>query len=383
LTVVMVSNFLNHHQLMLCNELKENCDEFYFIATRPIPSDRLSLGYADMNCQYDFVIRTYDKSTPSKKIREILINADAVIFGACPDKYIELRMKEGKLSFLASERFFKKGAWRRFYPPLAKKIRNRTTRYAKDNYYILCLGAFLSRDVSLLGFPLDKCYKWGYFPEVDFSDGYESRDNNRLKILWTGRMLDWKRADTALKACRFLNKVGVDFQLDFIGEGEESDKLKALSEKYRLRDKVNFLGSMPPESVRKAMSKSDVFLFTSNFYEGWGAVLNEAMSSGCAVLASSAIGSVPYLVEDGKNGIVYKYGSQKDFNEKLLMLAKDGNLRKALGENAIKTIKDDYCPKLAAQRFMEFVKSDNKSSVKFESGPMSRAEIIKNKWYKK
>jgi len=178
-------------------------------------------------------------------------------------------MKEGKLSFLASERFFKKGAWRRFYPPLAKKIRNRTTRYAKDNYYILCLGAFLSRDVSLLGFPLDKCYKWGYFPEVDFSDGYESRDNNRLKILWTGRMLDWKRADTALKACRFLNKVGVDFQLDFIGEGEESDKLKALSEKYRLRDKVNFLGSMPPESVRKAMSKSD----SIQKYAYWGLLL--------------------------------------------------------------------------------------------------------------
>ncbi len=376
----MVSNFLNHHQLTLCNAFTDICDGFYFIATSPISGDRLKLGYADMNRAYDFVVRTYDKSTSMQRIREILTECDAVIFGACSDKYIEFRMKQGKLSFLASERFFKKGVWRRFYPPVAKKVANRTVRYAGDNYYILCASAFLSWDLSLLGYPAHKCYKWGYFPQVDCFDSYPERNNEKLRILWAGRMIDWKRADTALKACCNLHKSGVDFQLDLIGDGNCAAELKKLSVRYRLNDKVNFLGSMPPEKVREEMLASDIFLFTSNFREGWGAVLNEAMSCGCAVLASSAAGSVPYLIEDNKNGIIYKYNSQKDFNKKLRLLASDKSLRKNLGECAMDTINNKYSARVAVQRFVDFVKSEGKAS--FESGPMSEAEIIKNQWYK-
>jgi glycosyltransferase involved in cell wall biosynthesis len=45
-----------------------------------------------------------------------------------------------------------------------------------------------------------------------------------------------------------------------------------------------------------------VFIFTSDRNEGWGAVLNEAMGSGCAVVAADLIGSVPYLIEHKKMG---------------------------------------------------------------------------------
>ena len=49
------------------------------------------------------------------------------------------------------------------------------------------------------------------------------------------------------------------------------------------------------------MEKSEIFLFTSDKGEGWGAVLNESMNSACAVVASHAIGSVPFLLKDGEN----------------------------------------------------------------------------------
>ena len=53
------------------------------------------------------------------------------------------------------------------------------------------------------------------------------------------------------------------------------------------------------------MAKSDIFIFTSDKNEGWGVVLNEAMSSACAVVANKAIGSVPFLIKDGLNGFTY------------------------------------------------------------------------------
>ena len=75
--------------------------------------------------------------------------------------------------------------------------------------------------------------------------------------------------------------------------------------KEKLDDCVHMLGSMSPEQVRLYMEQSQMFLFTSDRYEGWGAVLNEAMNSGCAVVASHIIGSAPSFVTSDCSHIVY------------------------------------------------------------------------------
>ena len=80
------------------------------------------------------------------------------------------------------------------------------------------------------------------------------------------------------------------------------------------------LGAMPPEEVRRHMEKADIYLFTSDFNEGWGAVLNESMNSGCAVVASHAIGSVPFLIKNGENGLIYENGNQLDLEKQVLRL---------------------------------------------------------------
>ena len=380
--ISVVSNFLNHHQLMLCNEFGKYSDEFYFIATEEIPDDRLSMGYSNMDTQYDFVLRTYDGSVDNDKIYDVLDRSDAVIFGACPDELIEYRVKQNKLSFLASERFFKKGIWRRFHPAISKAVKRRSVQFKDKDYYVLCASAFLSYDLSLLGFSEDKCYKWGYFPEVEHFEMFLERNNKKLRLLWVGRMLDWKQGEVAVKAVAYLKKNNIDFTLGFIGDGERREKLEKLTTKLGLTDNVEFLGTMSPKEVREHMHNADVFLATSNFREGWGAVVNEAMSCGCAVLASSAAGSVPFLIDDGKNGLIFRNGCQKDINEKLLKLAVDSKMRETLGRNAMHTINNEYCPEVAAKRLVEFIKAEDKSKVSFEKGPMSKAEILKNKWYK-
>lgn len=61
-----------------------------------------------------------------------------------------------------------------------------------------------------------------------------------------------------------------------------------------LNDYVTFTGPVQSDKVRGFMERAGIFLFTSDRQEGWGAVLNESMNSGCAVVASHAIGSVPF-----------------------------------------------------------------------------------------
>ena len=382
MVITFVSVFLNHHQILLCEELRKNSDEFYFIATSEIPQARLDLGYEDLNCKYDYVIRTYDGSTTKKRIRELLSNSDIVIFGDCPNSYIEFRMRENKLSFLYSERFFKKGAWRRFIPSVRKKIEERVIRYKDKNLYILCASTFLSKDLKLLGFSEDKCYKWGYFPQVNNYDAVPEKSNDCLKLLWAGRLIDWKRTEDAINAAAVLKDKGIDFALDIIGNGDCETSLKKLTKKLGLEKQVNFLGSMSPESVAEYMEKADVYLMTSNFREGWGAVVNEAMSTGCAILVSSAVGSAKFLINDGENGLIYEYGNKKDLADKLCRIATDGSLRKKLGKAAFETIRDEYNQKVAVERLLQFVKNGCNKDVSHKTGPMTKAPAISNKWYK-
>lgn len=380
--ITFVSNFFNHHQLPFCSELLKRCDEFYFIVTEPVPEDRTKFGYEDLNTKYDFILRTYDDSMQESRLYELLEESDVVIFGSCPNEYIDYRMKFNKLSFLYSERFLKKGVWRRHIPTTRRKIHDRIVKHKDKELYVLCASSFLSWDLQLCGFNPDKCFRWGYFPQVNEYAERPQRNNDPVRILWAGRMLPLKHAETAVEAVSQLKARGLGFTLDFVGMGECEKALKKQVRQLGLDKEVRFLGSMTPKKVIENMEQSDVFLMTSNFREGWGAVINEAMSTGCAVVTSSAVGCAPYLIKDGENGLVYKFTDNKDFADKLAKVVGDKEYMNKLGENAFKTLHEQWCVHIAAERFIEFVSSKDKAAFSYESGPMSKAPVIKNDWYK-
>ena len=130
---------------------------------------------------------------------------------------------------------------------------------------------------------------------------------------------------------------------------------------------MNALGLPIPE-------KANIFLFTSDKQEGWGAVLNESMNSGCAVVASQAIGSVLFLIKHGKNGFIYKGNDINDLYRKVEMLVKNADLRMKLGANAVKTMEELWNPKIAAKRLVEFCENLLKGKIiEFKEGPCSKA----------
>ena len=124
--------------------------------------------------------------------------------------------------------------------------------------------------------------------------------------MWAGRVIDWKHPEAAIETAKRLKADGQDFELLIIGNGAEEEKIKKAIIENRLQNEVKMLGAMSPDMVREYMEKAQVFLFTSDRQEGWGAVLNEAMNSGCAVVASSMIGAVPYLIDNGNDGLIFK-----------------------------------------------------------------------------
>jgi glycosyltransferase involved in cell wall biosynthesis len=372
---VFVSNYLNFHQTTLCDCLHSIADTFYFISGYCGEGKKSYKGKIDR----DYVIYY---SRESERAKEEIMSADAVIFGACPSKLIEMRMKENKLSFVFSERLFKRSVLQYFKPENKKSVSNRFLNFKDKNLYVLSASGFLPYDLSLYNFPTEKILKWGYFPETIKIEKTERIENS---ILSAGRFLDWKHVETAIETANLLKKDKIDFIMNIVGDGPEKERLYSLVKKYNLSDCVNFLGLKNHDEVLRLMSIHKIFMFTSNFKEGWGAVLNEAMSNGCAVVASSAAGSTPYLINHRENGLIYKYGNDKNAYKTVKELLTDKKKIDELGKNAKNTIESEYSGEIAADRFVNAVREfyETRSITPCNSGVLSGVEILKNNWFKK
>lgn len=164
-------------------------------------------------------------------------------------------------------------------------------------------------------------------------------------------------------------------------------QVSAMVKESELQDIVTLHGYCAPEKVRNMMEQSDIYLATSDRQEGWGAVINEAMNSGCAVVGSSMMGAVPYLIRHGENGMVYRDGSEESLYRMTEKLLEDRGLCQRLGRNAIQTITREWNAETAAERLLGFCVRQNFLETEDvpdtmdwkavpESGPVSRAPVI-------
>ena len=311
-------------------------------------------------------------------------SADVVIFGCAPYEIIEKRLKQKKLTFIYSERLYKDGCQ-------AYKLPIRAVRYWKKfgkyrNLYLLCASAFASADYSKTLTFINKAYKWGYFPETKKYDNIDGliQAKDPVKILWCGRFLKLKHPQDAVLVAKRLSEEGYDFQLDIIGTGGQEGRLCKLIAENNLIDRVHLLGSMTPEEVRSHMEKAGIYLFTSDRHEGWGAVLNESMNSACAVVACHAIGSVPFLIEHEKNGLVYQDGDIDALYRNVKFLFDYPEKRLELSKNAHATIVNEWNAENAAEKFLalaEGLLDSSKTVFPFERGICSKAELISDDWF--
>lgn len=378
--ILFISNYYTHHQQPLCEALDAlTAHNFTFVATEPFPEERKQMGWNE-NPNVPFV-KEYEAMV--REGSNDILDADIVLLGSAPLAIVQERLNAHKLVFLYAERIYKSG-----YQPLKwlPRIYRFWMRYGRHrSLYLLCASAYSAVDYAIHGTFLGKTYRWGYFPETKL---YElsalMKQKEPVKILWCGRFLDWKHPEAAVEVARRLKADGCSFQMEMIGTGEKANALQQQVRAAKLSDCVHFSGAVPAEEVRMHMETAGIYLFTSDFHEGWGAVLNEAMNSGCAVVASHAIGSVPFLLEHGRNGLICRNGDPDGFYRNVKYLLEHPQQQKQLGEQAYRTITHMWNAEKAAERLIalaEELQSKGQCN-QYQSGPCSRAPVIWNNWFK-
>ena len=385
--IIFLSNYFNHHQKPVSDELyKRLKNKYLFIETAQMTDDRKKLGWG-VEEYPPYVITSNEFYGKEAFYKEQIDKAEVVIIGSAPEEYIKNRIQKNKLVLKYSERMLKKGLKICKYP--IRFIRWQKANPYNKNIYMLCASAYTCGDFAIYGVLLGRCFKWGYFPETKKYDIEKllelKKQNSKVSILWTARLIDWKHPEIAIEIAERLKNDGYSFELNMIGTGEYESMAKQWISEKDLSKNVNLLGAMSPESVRNYMEKADIFLFTSDFNEGWGAVLNESMNSACAVVASHAIGAAPYLIEDGINGLLYKNGDIDGLYQRVVKLIKNPLLRENLGREAYFTMINTWNAENAAKRLLTLKDAliNKKNTELFAEGPCSKANILLNGWYKK
>lgn len=375
--IVFFSIVLNHHQAPLADALWRMTKKRYrFVELSGTPSFQKG-GICDYSSR-PYLIQAWKDRDSFEEARVLASTANVCIFGGSDAlEFQSSRMKLGSLSFEMGERWLKKGWFNIFSPRLLKNMWYYHTRFHDKPLYKLCSSAYAAGDQYLMHSFKDKCYKWGYFTKVDewdIEEHFKQQKDDVVRIMWCARFLNWKHPELPIQLAQLLKNKGYRFIINMYGSGIELESTKTLCSKLGVDDVVNFVGNKPNDEILQDMKQHDIFLFTSDKREGWGAVLNEAMSNGCTVVASDAIGSVPFLVKDGVNGYTFKTKDLESLYDKVIRLIESPNLRKALAIQAYYDMINIWSPKVAAKNLLQLIDDlQHGRDTSILEGPCSKA----------
>jgi L-malate glycosyltransferase len=214
-----------------------------------------------------------------------------------------------------------------------------------------------------LGFPSEKIDV--IYNPVDLSPDNIHRDatlksigleNDSFVILNVGRVSPQKGLIDAVRALRAIVSVNPNAHLVSVGSLADNDYTSQVRDERKasgLDEWVHLVGER--HDVHALLDACDVFLFPSLF-EGLGIALAEAMTMGCACVASR-IRPLDEFVEDGVNGILVEPGSPDRISEAVISLMRDEEKRRALGEAASVTARQMFQPEPAARQLEKVYRS--------------------------
>lgn len=207
-------------------------------------------------------------------------------------------------------------------------------RYQERVNFVLAIGGNGVGWYRRCGYPEKKIYPFCYVAEPSgpaegeitaARDQQQSQSTNyeqQFQILFIGQLILRKRVDLLLDA---LGQIECsNLQVSIIGSGNEGDRLERQAARRKLENKVVFLGPRSNKEVRNLLAKVDLFVLPSH-WDGWGAVVNEALMAGVPVICSDWCGASS-LIRPGWNGDVFRSGSVHDLATALRIWINRGKL---------------------------------------------------------
>lgn len=164
-----------------------------------------------------------------------------------------------------------------------------------------------------------------------------------LKLIYVGRLLDWKGVHLGLHAMAATRSRGISTEMTILGDGPARSRLENLCGSLGLDDVVRFEGNVPRNSALDLLVQSSVMIFPSMHDSGGFAVL-EAMQAELPVVCLDLGG--PALAVTDETGI--RISAHKveqvvsDLAAAIELLARDSDMRIQMGRAGRERVRSEY-----------------------------------------
>ena len=363
--VCFCTNIWNHHQGPVARELAKllGPDDFRLFIFQPLDCDwsreRIAMGW-NLSPPEDPWIVGPPKTTAELEdnfFQGWIESADVLIYG--DNKFFDStalsrRLKAGRLTFKAGERLLKDPVTFRQWFSLRfwHKWLWVHRHLNHSSLHFLTMSHWCADDLRFFRACRNRIWRWGYLIDVSVAP-VKKPLHEKVRVGWCGRFLCCKNVSDILTASSLLeDSVKQSIEVVIVGDGPEKESL--IDQMYRLGldGIVTFKPFLPQKEALAFMETVDIFPFTSNRLEGWGAILPEAMDKCCAVVASEDAGSTLELVKDGENGFTFKAGDVVTLARRIATLVEDAAMRRRFGLAAWRTIQE-WSPSAGARRLLD------------------------------
>ena len=171
-------------------------------------------------------------------------------------------------------------------------------------------------------------------PVADAFFESEKRETEGL-ILYPAYFSSLKNQYNLIEALKLLKKDHVRFHCILPGaviDQRYYEEIKKLIRTHGLEQDITVPGPVPFSQMLRLYSEASVMVITS-FHETAPLIISEAMAGGTPVIASRVSG-IPYMVSEGKSGLLIDPRDPKEIADKIRIMLDDRSLRKKFGEES-------------------------------------------------
>lgn len=289
------------HMAGLASALAERGVDVTYAAEQPMSADRAAQGWRTPDLGAARLVHAPDAAAATRLAQGAPDNSVHICqglrgngVGATAQAVLAQR---GLTQWVVMETVENTG-WRGFirrleYRRLIASRRNTVTGYLATGHETP--GWLMAR-----GAPVERVFPFAYFLSDEIGrTSPPPRPAGGFRILFVGQFIERKRLDLLIQAVAALGPDDVELQV--IGSGPQEEALRRLATDA-LGSRLRWIGRVPSVDVPSHMAQADLLVLPSR-YDGWGAVVSEAIMVGTPAVCSDRCGSAGVVRASGRGGV--------------------------------------------------------------------------------
>jgi rhamnosyl/mannosyltransferase len=183
--------------------------------------------------------------------------------------------------------------------------------------------------------------RFGDYEHVTIKNFLTDKLNNaeNKKLLFVGRFVNYKGIKVLINAMKQIEGA----ELFIVGTGILNKKIRRVTHRQGLSEKIHFLGYLPFEELKAAYADCDIFVFPSRANsEAFGIVQLEAMFYGKPVVNTNLPTGVPSVSIHNETGLTVEVNDVDALTVAVQRLVDDDALREKFGANAVKRVRENF-----------------------------------------